>query len=87
MVSQEQIRSRIISYIAQKGGKASKPDIIRNTKGAKLRLIRTIDQLVDKGMILKEGDGTKGSPHTFILVEAYRVNASEINNCIITVTI
>lgn len=87
MISLERMRSRIVSCIAERGGKLSKTEIIQNTTGAKARLIRTIDDLVASGIIGREGKGTRGSPHIFTLIETFRTVCSDDDDRCITVTI
>jgi len=87
VVSMECMKRRVISCIVQKGGRASKPEIISNTTGARARLIRIMESLVDAGTILKDGKGTKGSPHVFTVVEVFHSKASEVDDCLVTVTI
>lgn len=85
MVSLDLMKKRIVACIAQRNGKASKADIIRHAAGSKARLIRTIDDLVESGIVWKEGKGTKGSPHIFTLIQVPRSDVAKANDCIVTV--
>jgi hypothetical protein len=69
MVSFDSMKRRIVSCIAQRGGRATKAEIIQRSSGKKTKLIQTIAHLVDTGRLLQEGKGKKGSPHIFTLIE------------------
>lgn len=87
MISFERMQARVFSCLAQRGGKATKAEIIQNAKGKKVRLIQTIDHLVDRGKILQQGKGTKGDPHIFTLLNLQHEESVKNQNQYITVTI
>ncbi len=87
MISLDSMKIRVISCVAQKGGKASKAEIIQNTAGRKARLIQIIDHLVAEGTLLKAGAGRKGNPHSFSLRAVQRKDSHEDDSLHITVFI